>query len=75
MTVEQIKAEFNKLPVSEKLLLVEDMWDAIAADESSLPVPDWQREELAKRHKAYEEGDVALRDWQSVHKSIRDKYK
>lgn len=75
MTIDQIRAEFKKLPVSEKLLLVEEMWDDIAADETQLPTPTWQREELDKRYKTYEEGNDALRDWQSVHESIRDKYR
>lgn len=75
MTFEQIKAEISRLPLSEKLLLLEDTWDSIAANSSELPVPEWQRKELDKRYKEYLEGGVELRDAQSVHESIRNKYR
>jgi len=75
MTLEQIRAEISKLPISDKLQLVEDTWDSIAENAAELPMPDWQRQELDKRYKEYREGNVELRDWQSVHESIRDKYR
>lgn len=34
---------------SEKLQLVEDLWDDLAAAPDSVPVHDWQRRELARR--------------------------
>ena len=33
----------------EKLQLVEDLWDDLAAVPSDVPVHDWQKEELARR--------------------------
>lgn len=75
MTLDQLKAEISRLALSDKLLLVEEMWDSIAANASELPVPDWQRQELDKRYQAYKDGGVELRDWQSVHESVRDTYR
>jgi putative addiction module component (TIGR02574 family) len=46
MRAEQIKIEIDGLELSEKLLLVEDLWDSIAASNSGLPMPEWQKEEL-----------------------------
>ncbi len=46
MRAEQIKSEIDKLALSEKLLLVEDLWDSIAASNSELTLPEWQKEEL-----------------------------
>jgi putative addiction module component (TIGR02574 family) len=37
------------LSPSEKLQLVEDLWDDLAANPSDIPVHDWQKEELARR--------------------------
>jgi len=31
--------EIAKLSTPEKILLVEDLWDSIASDESAVPVP------------------------------------
>ncbi|MDY6906455.1 MAG: addiction module protein [Thermodesulfobacteriota bacterium] len=33
----------------EKLQLVEDLWDDLAASPSAVPVHDWQKDELARR--------------------------
>ena len=56
-------ANLNKLPIGEKIQLVEDLWDSIAADQASLPLTAEQREELDKRLDSYEsdgtEGRVA----------------
>ena len=37
------------LTPSEKLQLVEDLWDDLAATPSDVPLPDWQLEELKRR--------------------------
>jgi putative addiction module component (TIGR02574 family) len=37
------------LSPSEKLQLVEDLWDDLAATLEAIPVYDWHKEELAQR--------------------------
>jgi putative addiction module component (TIGR02574 family) len=37
------------LSPSEKLQLVQDLWDDLAASPDDVPVHDWQKEELARR--------------------------
>ncbi len=46
--------EITKLSTPEKILLVEDLWDNIASDESVIPVPQSHMDELDKRLKSYE---------------------
>lgn len=46
--------EIAQLSTPEKILLVEDLWDSIASDESSVPVPHSHMEELDRRIKRYE---------------------
>lgn len=46
--------EIARLTVPEKILLLEDLWDSIASDESSVPVPASHREELDRRLAQYE---------------------
>lgn len=45
--------EINKLSTAEKILLVEDLWDSIASDESVVPVPQSHMEALKRRLKNY----------------------
>ena len=47
-------SEIKKLSTPEKILLVEDLWDSIASDESEVPVPHSHMEELDGRLKRYE---------------------
>jgi len=42
-------AKILKLPVEERLRLIETIWDSISADPSSVPLTDAQREELDRR--------------------------
>ncbi len=75
MRSDAIIQEINKLNLSEKLLLIEDVWDSIAQSNSELPMPEWQKQELDKRYKEYKAGTQNLHDWQSIHEEIRNKYK
>ncbi len=75
MRPDQIKDEIDGLELSEKLILVEDVWDSIAASNAEIPMPEWQKTELDKRYKEYKEGKLELHDWNTVHKEFRDKYK
>ena len=42
------------LPVEERIKLVEDLWDSIAADQLALPLTIEQKAELDRRLNAYE---------------------
>ena len=46
--------DLRKLPLEERIRLVEDLWDSIAADQSLLPLTPEQRTELDRRLDAYQ---------------------
>ena len=75
MRPEEIKQEISRLELSEKILLIEDVWDAIAISNQELPMAKWQKQEIDQRYKSYKAGEQNLHDWQSVHNDIRNKYK
>lgn len=47
-------ASLRQLPVEQRMHLVEELWDSIAADQGALPLTDEQRVELDRRLDAYE---------------------
>ena len=51
-------AELHALPIGERIQLVEDIWDSIAADQALLPLTDEQRTELDRRLDAYESDNM-----------------
>ncbi len=62
------------LSPSEKLQLVEDLWDDLAGLPSEVPVHEWQKEELARR-KAYLTSKPASGiTWDEVKNRVRSRY-
>ncbi len=49
-----MNTKLSKLPVDERIKLVEELWDSIAADQKALPLTDEQKAELDRRLDAYE---------------------
>jgi putative addiction module component (TIGR02574 family) len=45
--------EIAALSKPEKILLVEDLWDAIAENETDIPIPESHKLELDSRYKRY----------------------
>ena len=58
----------------EKLQLVEDLWDDLAAVPSEVPIHDWQKEELARRKTNLMNNPAAGLSWAEVKRRIRSKY-
>ena len=75
MKSNEIIKEIADLGLSEKLILVEDIWDSIARNNTELPMPEWQKAELDKRYSNYKNGKLKLHDWEGVHEKLRNKYK
>jgi putative addiction module component (TIGR02574 family) len=49
MTISTLPPEIRNLPVSERVALVERIWDSIAEDETEFQLTDAQRSELDRR--------------------------
>lgn len=49
-----MSVKLRELPVEERIKLVEDLWDSIAADRKALPLTPEQQAELDRRLEAYE---------------------
>ncbi len=47
-------AKLRELPVEERIRIVEDLWDSIAADQEALRLTTEQKAELDRRLDAYE---------------------
>ncbi|THJ20479.1 MAG: addiction module protein [Nitrospira sp. CG24E] len=49
-----MSTKLQALPVEERIRIVEDLWDSIAADQKSLPLTAEQKAELNRRLDSYE---------------------
>jgi putative addiction module component (TIGR02574 family) len=59
---------------SEKLQLVQDLWDDLSATPESVPLYDWQKDELAKRKANFERHPELAVTWPDVKRRIRQRY-
>ena len=62
------------LSPAEKLQLVEDLWDDLAASPAAVPVHDWQKEELARRKANLMNNPASALSWDEVKKRVRTRY-
>ncbi len=60
------------LSPAEKLQLVEDLWDDIAATPANVPFADWQHEELGRRKAAFEANSQSGRTWHELKARARE---
>jgi len=59
-----LAAEFSRMSPSEKILLVEEIWDQVAASSDTLTVPEAHKAELDRRLSA-DAGDAG-RPWSEI---------
>ena len=62
------------LSPSEKLQLVEDLWDDLAATPEAVPVHDWQKDELARRKANLEKNPASGLTWEEVKRRVRGRF-
>ena len=67
-------ASIFDLSPSEKLQLVEDLWDDLAAVPETVPVHDWQKQELARRKANLLKNRVSALPWEEVKLNIRARH-
>ena len=62
------------LSTPEKLQLVEDLWDDLAATPEAVPVHDWQKEELDRRKARLACNPASGLTWEDVKRRVRARY-
>jgi len=70
MTPKALLDQVLKLPPAERLQLIEDVWDSLAATPDSVPVPEWHKAELDRLldHPSPEPSVT----WEEVQAKLRD---
>lgn len=63
--------EIRKLSLAERIQLVEDVWDSIAAEGEELPVPESHRAELARRREDHRQNPEDVVPWEEVRRRLR----
>ena len=68
-----MNSNLKNLPISEKIQLVEDLWDSIASEQNAIPLSPEQKAELDKRLDSFETDGNLGRPLSEVVPEIRGK--
>lgn len=70
-----ITADIAELPVAEKLLLMERLWDALRLQADSSVVPAWHKDVLAERLRRLDTSNEPTAPWAEAKERIRARIK
>lgn len=62
------------LSPSEKLQLVEDLWDDLASTPTDVPIHDWQLQELERRKANLTSNPASAVTWEEIQRRVRQRY-
>jgi len=65
--------DFDALTVPERIQLVEDLWDRIAASEDDVPVTAAQRAELDRRIETHRVNPLPVTSWDEARARIEER--
>lgn len=68
-------AELRTLAPTEKLRIIEALWDDLAADDSQCESPAWHEAELRDTAAAYRAGQAEALDWSTAKDELRKQFK
>ncbi len=68
------ESSIYNLSPAEKLQLVEDLWDDLAAMPESVPVQDWQLEEVERRKANLMKHPASGLSWDEVKRRVRSRH-
>ncbi|MCI0616752.1 addiction module protein [bacterium] len=68
-----VLSKIQELSVSERIRLVEEIWDSIAANPESVPVTNARKKELDRRLKALKQSPREVSTWSDLKKRVRTK--
>jgi putative addiction module component (TIGR02574 family) len=71
MNIANTLNEIVALSVEERINLVQDIWDSIAADQACADLTDVQKQELERRTADYETNPDNVLTWEEIRASIK----
>ena len=70
-----LRNQIKNLSVSEKILLVEEIWDSIASEEQSFDLTDKQKKIVKERSNSFKANPALGRKWEEIRDEFLGKNK
>jgi putative addiction module component (TIGR02574 family) len=68
-----VPLELDDLSPSERLQLIEDLWDSLAASPEVIPFYDWQKNELDCRKARLDADPASSLTWDEIVRRVRSR--
>ncbi len=62
--------DFSHLSPADRILLAEDLWDSVTAEQDAPPLTPAQEQELRSRLAASDRGEMTYSSWQDVKRRL-----
>lgn len=63
--------QIHRLPLHEKLLVMEAIWEDISREDDALEVPQWHKDIIDERERLIAEDKAQFIEWEDVKSQIR----
>jgi hypothetical protein len=63
--------QIQRMPLREKLLVMEAIWNDISGEEQNLEAPQWHKDTLDERERLVAEGKAQFIDWEEAKEQIK----
>jgi hypothetical protein len=70
MTIEAVR----KLPRTQKLRLMETLWEELSKPDTDFDSPAWHGKELVETERRFKEGKEQVFDWETAKKKLRKQF-
>ena len=67
-------AELRKLPASEKLEIIEQLWGEFASGQQDYPSPAWHRRALEQTENDFKSGDLKSMPWTEAKAELQRRF-
>lgn len=71
----QTSLPLNEMTITEKLVVINQIWDDLMRNPNDVPSPEWHREVLSARAGRVKSGEAKFKDFESVKSELRSEFK
>ncbi len=71
----QTSLPLNEMTTTEKLVVINQIWDDLMRNPNDVPSPEWHREVLSARAERIKSGAAQFKDFESVKSELRSEFK
>jgi hypothetical protein len=65
----------NEMTTTEKLVVLDQIWEDLMRNADNIPSPDWHKEVLSARAKRVKNGESEFMNWEDAKSRLRDEFK